>query len=554
MPRLDAVPEAEQCHAEPAPKAAAPPDACAQYAAQAGNQQVARRAADPVPRFAPVVPLLSRAPTATARPPRSSGPAPKKAKGKVGMYSTVDFASNFVYAIDRLTQTKATWTDADLDLDPDQEQLINQLRAALQLGWEKRNWTGALNAFNAVNPSLREQLETARQAGLGAPYIKAAYSNLEWISKTALGGAYHQEHDKAKANLDMPAPDKAYMEPLFKDAVAKFKHAEKFHEEAKKLGADFAVLAIQTKWGRKWADPGKGKAFYELVTLPGSLEDKLAEARKGGYVALAAGYTDLVATVSDSTAAVVESTMDAGAKWAAKQAAKAAGKRAISLNHAAKNFERWADVGKKIGQGANVLAIIAEGIKLVDAISKGDWDSVLDSSIEIGINAAELALGAEGALILPITMTVRATIHALTLISDISKWGQRERARMAAGRFIQDVTKIGQNAVLDFAADVELSLSADQPAVQSVATDKAVKAAPKIAAHLAYLATHLDKNWRHIGSYPSMVGHIGKAREAIRNPKGVTGTPFEVLESCKDVFVGTNDLAKYVQRVYKEPS
>ena len=496
----------------------------------------------------------SRAARSVARPShrrlRSGVP-----RGTTEVVDTEASYNNFIGALSRVVTTKGGW-HGSWELTDEHDDLIVLVRRVLQLGYERKTWGAALTLWESTAPRIHDELAIARQAGVPSGLVDGAAAQAKWVASTVEGGAYHEAHDEALAGNRFEQPDLAHAESQFKDAKKKYEQSQWFAEKALPLLGDAGGMAVGAK-------SGMGKAVTDLVMLPGSIADKLEAAKKLGVVGQTATAIDLVNVVLDAADNSVKVVATAMARvQRARQAALLAKSgltdairlEATGLGASAARFDKIAGTLDKLGSAANVLAIVADGIKLVDALLKSpvDWDAVFDSGMEIGLNAAELALGADGAPILAIAIIVRAEIAILGMVSDQIKWAKRETARGAAADFIGVAAKIARLQASDFIADCELAING-QGAVREIATKKVLQDAPKLAKSLTVLGSHVERHAKDsIGGYPDMVASLGSAAIGLFNSPAPTADPLNVAQQCEVVFAAANALARHVQRAYKE--
>ena len=168
-----------------------------------------------------------------------------------------------------------------------------------------------------------------------------------------------------------------------------------------------------------------------------------------------------------------------------------------------------------------------------------DWNAIVDSGLEIGLNAAELALGADGAPILAIVMVIKIEIAILGMVSDQIKWAKRETARGAAADFIGVAAKIAKHQASGFVADCELAVGAKQPRVAELATAKVLREAPQVAKALQVLSSHIARHSKDsIGGYPDMVSALGRDAMRFFNNPAPPEDPLNVAEQLQVVFAG----------------
>jgi hypothetical protein len=485
-----------------------------------------------------------------ARAPQPQAP-PKRFETNVELVDTEVAYSNFLGAMSRVIDNKGgapgTW-----ELMDSHQELIASMRRVLQYGYDRNTWGPALQLWESVSHRFDEELSAAREAGVRPAQVKIAADQLKYVTKTVEGGAYHEAHREALSDSTLVQPDLVHAQAKLKVAEKKYLEAEFFGEKVKPLVGDAVGMAGGAK-------SGTGKAVWDLVALPGTIDTKLAWAKKQGIVGQTATAIDLVNVIGDSADNVVKLYAAAFVPHLRTARNLALSQRlageAARYEKVLGAWEKRLKLFEKIGKGANVAAIIAEGIKLADALQKSpvDWNAIVDSGLEIGLNAAELALGADGAPILAIVMVIKIEIAILGMVSDQIKWAKRETARGAAADFIGVAATIAKHQASGFVADCELAVSAKQPRVAELATAKVLREAPKVAKSLQVLSSHIARHSKDsIGGYPDMVSALGRDAMRVFNNPAPPEDPLNVAEQLQAVFAGANSLARHVQGAYKE--
>ena len=485
-----------------------------------------------------------------ARAPQPQAP-PKRLETKVEHVDTEVAYSNFLGALSNVIRDKGGAPGTWELIDPHQE-LIASMRRVLQYGYDRNTWGPALQLWQSVSHRFDEELSMARDAGVRAAHVKIAADQLKWVTKIVEGGAYHEAHREALSDSTLVPPDLVHAQAKLKVAEKKYLDAEFFAEKAKPLVGDAVGMAGGAK-------SGTGKAVADIVLLPGTIANKLEWAKKQGIVGQTATAIDLVNVIGDSADNVVKLYAAAFVPHLRMSRNLALSQRlageAAKYEKIAGAWEKRLKVFEKIGQGANVAAMIAEGIKLADALQKSpvDWNAIVDSGLEIGLNAAELALGADGAPILAIVMVIKIEIAILGMVSDQIKWAKRETARGAAADFIGVAAKIAKHQANSFVADCELAVGATQPRVAEIATAKVLREAPKVAKSIQVLSSHIARHSKDsIGGYPDMVSALGRDAMRVFNNPAPPEDPLNVVQQLEAVFAGANSLARHVQSTYKD--
>ena len=109
--------------------------------------------------------------------------------------------------------------------------------------------------------------------------------------KLFVPAAYQAEKDEAVGNSELQAPDAAQMAGRFAQAEAELKEAEELFKKSLKLVSGLGKLAGVEQ-------PAKVKKIVDMVMAPGTIVEKLEQARKNGIATTA---VELVAKVTEAT-------------------------------------------------------------------------------------------------------------------------------------------------------------------------------------------------------------------------------------------------------------
>lgn len=431
------------------------------------------------------------------------------------------------------------------DLHPRHRELLVRLNAALLIrGTDPQK---ALEQWQPLERALRAEI--AQSAKFPAFTADVRGIPLEQIAtlgeKTFVAGAYYAAKSEKKAEGHLEAPDKAALAAKLEKAEGTYVDAKKMYEEAAKLGAEF----VTSNSGLKKIPGGD---VVELVLAAGSIEEKLAAARKGLGVGTVA---DLAAKVSGVSANLMKQTSSIGVAYCAKMGARAVAKgateQAANLKSLGTKFGALAGWAEKVSKGASILSVLNDYKNLVTAIANRDFDAAMSAAADLAVDGAPLVFG--GALAAPLAasvVVVKAQLEAIHLAAAFIRWCKDETVRLAALDFVEDCTKLAKSSAYDLVADAEIILDPTKSAVHHIAEQQLIREGKRVATGLAAIASHVQSTEKtSIGGYARVRDALGKdALNALWMPHE---EPLIAADQVAAVFKGANQMATFVKHNYK---
>jgi len=401
----------------------------------------------------------------------------------------------------------------------------------------------ALNLWSSIQPDLGAVLRKAPEFVDGD--VGQVQQNLNYVGdKVIRPAAYHEAHSQAVAHSSLQAPDLAFQQQRLEEAEAELEQAQSFAEEGAKI-LSMGVSKIVMK------DDGIGKEIFELVTIKGTIKEKLEKAKEMGIVGQTATAIELVGKIAGLKNTIIQTTMEylkGRAERLAEEAIKAGLKE---LSHhwkeLAEGYEKSIGSLKTLGKVLGMVGVLADAIRAFKAAFNGDWEEALKSAASAGMGTLA-ALGAEGsgALLGAITITIKAEIEAFHLAAEFIRWCKEETVREVAGGFVEACNTLAKNVAFDFIADIDLAFGGGQ--VGDMAQSQVTHKAKAMADGLKWLGQEFG---RRQDKWPGMTVALGpQAARALSNPIDNPGDPLSVAQMVRDVFGGANEMAKYVKEHY----
>jgi hypothetical protein len=467
--------------------------------------------------------------------------------------------NNYIALINGIDHQVMNWKQpGPIDVSPsDAHDLVSAHRDLLvnlhtALVMIKTTPVQALALWEKISPAVHGEVEKSLAAGLAASELAGVRQQMTYLNDTLFApAAYAAAKRDAEAQGGLEAPDTALLADRFKKAEGELEEANKLFEESLKIAAGTAKLA-------GLGAPKEVKEIIEMVMLPGSIDEKLAYARKHGMAGTAA---ELLAKVTGATGTIIKNVGEVGEKVLdarkaivlSRGASKATKEAAERLEKVAGKFKKLAAAGKAIGTAASYAAVIADGVKLVSALSRGDYDEALKAGSDMAIDAAPLLLGEDVAGPLAVVVVVvKSELEVWKLAAEFIRWCKDETVRQAAESFVKQCDVIAKGAAIGLVADCTLLLNASSASVQAIALKKANQEAANVSKGIRALATHVTSKGKDaIGGYPDVVASLGRPAIA------AMGVVFDendgvllVANQIADVFHGANEMAKYVKAHY----
>jgi len=503
------------------------------------------------------LPELAKANPAKAHPDKRGAPArPKPAKtGKPPPKLGVD---QYIALLNGTVQLLADEQQlGSINVDPsDPKDLVAAhrdmlLRLQHALHWVKDSPVEALDLWDKVRSQIAGELGKAVDAGLESGKIAGPLRQLAEAEKERfVPAAYWAAKHKAEGESKLEAPDAAQMAGKFTQAEAELKDADRLFKESLKLTSGLGNLAGLSQ-------PAEVKKIVDLVMTPGTIVEKLEQARKNGIATTA---VELVVQVSKATGTLVKTVGQVGTKVIearkalalANGATKVATDAVKQLEGVAANFQKLVKAGEMIGKAASYAAVIADGFKLVSAVYHGDWSKALSAGKDLAFDAAPLLLGAEVAGPLTVVVgVVQAELEAIRLAAGILRSAKVATVSLAALDFVEQCNVVAKPA-RSLVADCDLMLDESKPpGVREVAERKANGQAATVSNAIRELSSHVSRKSKDaIGGHPELVEALG--REAIAAMNLDWGdNALLVRNQIQDVFHGANQMARFVGEKYK---
>ena len=468
-------------------------------------------------------------------------------------------ANNYIALINGIDHQVMNWKQpGPIDVSPsDAHDLVSAHRDLLvnlhtALIMIKTAPVQALSLWEKISPAVHAEVEKSLAAGVEASDLSGVRQQMTYLNDNLFApAAYAAAKRDAEAQGGLEAPDTALIADRFKKAEGELEEANKLFEESVKLAAGTGNLA-------GLGAPKEVKEIIEMVMLPGSIDEKLEYARKHGMAGTAA---ELLAKVTGATGTLIKNVGEVGEKILdarkavilGRGASKATKEAAEQLEKVAGKFKKLAAAGRAIGTAASYAAVIADGVKLVSALSRGDYDEAVKAGTDMAIDAAPLLLGADVAGPLAVVVVVvKAELEVWKLAAEFIRYCKDETVRQAAESFVKQCDVIAKGAAVGLVADCTLLLNASSASVQAIALKKANQEAANVSKGLRALSSHLtSKSKDAIGGYPLVVASLGRPAIA------AMGVIFDendgvllVATQIADVFHGANAMAKYVKEHY----
>ena len=432
-----------------------------------------------------------------------------------------------------------------------QRELLESLRKAMLLlyagGGRGGNGQAALALWDGLRPRLRAAMRLAIAVGVPAGDVDAIAAGLDELEqKLFVPAAYYDARDEARETSGVEAPDLAFEQERLEAAVEELEAAKKLEETATKVAVAGAkatgVEQVKTV-----------TEIYELVRAPGEIAEKLAHAKKKGILGPAATGADLVAKVESAATTTAGLACEAMKGYAeGKQAVAATRELAEQWEKVAKRWGEKVDRLKVVGKAVAVIAIVADGLKLIDALAHGDLEEAASEAGDTLIDVAA-AFGPEGSapLVGAVVIGVKIEIAAMHMAAEFIRWCRDETVRQAAGSFVEACDTVAKNVALDFVGDSELALSAD-PRLSAIAARRLPESAAGVKQGLQFIGAQLNQgNGTRVGDHPDLVAALGPdAVRALTDWVSMPDDPLTLAQRVRDVFAGANALGRYVRAAY----
>jgi hypothetical protein len=432
-------------------------------------------------------------------------------------------------------------------LSPRHHDLLVNLRTAVVMAYSSGpgKHQAALNLWSSIQPDLAGVLRRAPEFVDGD--VSSVQTNLKWVGDQVIRpAAYREAHANAVAHTSLQAPDLAHQQRRLEEAEADLEQAKGFAEEAAKILSQGASAMIMK-------DSDIGKEIFELVSIKGTVEEKLEKAKEMRIVDRTATAVELVGKIAGLKNTIIATTLEYLKGRAERMAEEALRAGLKEVGHhwkeLAEGYHKTIQSFKTVGKVLGMVGVLADAIRAFKAAFSGDWEEALKSAANAGMGLLG-ALGVEGsgALLGAITITIKAEIEAMHLAAEFIRWCKEETVRQAAGRFVESCSTVAHNVAFNFIADVDLAIGggasgqiSDMAATQLTSHAKAMSDAIK---WLGQEAARGSEKW------PGMTSALGPAAvHALSNPLDAPNDPLTVAQQVREIFAGANAMAKYVREL-----
>ncbi len=424
--------------------------------------------------------------------------------------------------------------------------LLLKLRSAVALAYSPKpgEHQAALNLWTFIQPDLAAAVKHAPEFVDGD--VGSIQHDLSWLDEQLIRpAAYREAHAEAVAHSSLKAPDLAFQQHQLEEAEVELEQARGFAEDAAKIVSMGVSSAIMK-------ETDAGKEIFELITIKGTIQEKLEKAKEKGIVEQTATAIELVGKIAGLKNTIIQTTLDLLKHRAEKLAEKALEEGARQLakhwREVAEGYEK--DIGslKALGKVLGMVGVLADAIRAFKAALDGDWDEALKNAASAGMGVLG-ALGVEGGgpLLAGITITMKAEIEAIHLAAEFTRWCKEETVRVAASGFIDACSLVARNVAFDFMADLDLMLTSGNAAVSQMAGQQMMARVGKMNQGLAYLRARAVVSQT---KWPGLYATLGsQAQRALTNPFNPED-PLSLAQQLSTIFEGANAMATYVKEHY----
>jgi hypothetical protein len=424
--------------------------------------------------------------------------------------------------------------------------LLTKLRSTVVMAYSPKpgEHMAALNLWTFIQPDLASAMKHAPEFVEGD--VGGIQQNLNWLDEQLIRpAAYREAHAQAVVHSSLKAPDLKFLQIQLEEAEVELEQVKGYVEDMAKMASMGLSTAVMK-------EVDVGKEIFELVTIKGTIQEKLEKAKEKGIVETNATGIELVTKIIGLRNTIIQTTMELLKRRAHKFAEKA-------LEEGAKQIARhWKDVAegyeskiaslKAFGKALGVVGVLADAIRAFKAALDGNWGDAVKNAASAGMGVLG-ALGAEGGgpMLLAITITMKAEMEAIHLAAEFTRWCKEETVRVAATDFVNACQVVARNVAYDFAADVDLMLGSGNAAVSQMAAQQMMARAGKMQSGLAYLRSRagLSKD-KWPGLYTAM---SAQAVQALTNPFNPED-PLSLAQQMSAIFEGANAMAAYVKQHY----
>lgn len=444
-------------------------------------------------------------------------------------------------------------------MDAEQRATLLDLRTALIGARTDGKEEQGLALFEKAEATIRAALPKAQALGIPAEDISHVADQLNDVSKQLMvPAAYKAAHGEAMQNTTLERPDEASGEAALKQAVDDFNAAEALAEHVTNLTGE-AVMKLVAD------DFPMGKDIIELVKFPGTAAEKMKKAGQMDPLLASATVVDLVGKFNGAMLTIVKTSCLVMKRYSEAREAVFIARGAKELAKEAKESAEFFDGGIKtvetLSKAVAVVSVVADSLKMINAIAKGRWGEVVDTTVDLAVDAVPLVAGEAAAEVAAplaaVGLAIKAEVVLFETWAEIAKWCHDQQFRNAAGNFIDGCRTVYQNVAADFVGDIEVYFSSSDPLLRDAAMQQMTSHGPGILQGLTFLSGHVaSSDPQALGGHPDLVKALGP--EAVSVLSGdlahplMPDDPFGLADAVKTVFAGANNMSRYVARTYPE--
>jgi len=428
--------------------------------------------------------------------------------------------------------------------------LLLKLRSAVVMAYSPKlgEHQAALNLWTFIQPDLATAVKHAPEFVEGD--VGSIQHDLSWLDEQLIRpAAYREAHAESVAHSSLKAPDLAFQQHQLEEAEVELEQAKSFAEDAAKIISMGVSSAIMK-------ETDAGKEIFELITIKGTIQEKLEKAKEKGIVEQTATAIELVGKIAGLKNTIIQTTMELlktrAKRFAEKALEEGAKQLAKHWEEVAEGYEKNIASLKTLGKVLGMVGVLADAIRAFKAALDGDWDEALKNAASAGMGVLG-ALGVEGGgpLLAGITITIKAEIEAIHLAAEFTRWCKEETVRVAASSFIDACSLVARNVAYDFIADVDLMLTSGNAAVSQMAAQQMMARVGKMQQGLAYLRARAALSQ---AKWPGLYATLGsQGLQALTNPFNPED-PLSLAQQLSAIFEGANAMATYVKEHFPTDS
>jgi len=437
--------------------------------------------------------------------------------------------------------------------------LLEELRTALMLVYEQKKGAShdALDLWESIKGNLWAELRRAPKiVHQGVRELDEMIGkDLNWIDKEFIRpAAYWEAHREGLAHSDLQAPDLVSQQTLLDKEEEELEQAKELSEEAGKLVSEGIAAAVLK-------DTNMGKEIFELVTVKGTIQEKLEKAKEKGIVEQSATAVELVSKIAGLKNTIIKTTFEV-LKGRAERLAKEAIEKgteevAKHWEALAEDYGEYAEKLKTVGTVIGIIGAAADAIRAFKAAVNGDWEEAASKAASAGMGILS-ALGPEGSapLLAALVIGVKVEIAAMHMAAEFIRWCKDETVRDAAKDFIDICVKVSKWPAQDLVADVEAWYNPSNAAIKDLIKKRLLGYVPDMRTGLAAIGAEVQcTEARCLGGHSDLVDALGNdAKRVLMAPFAFPEDPLSMATQIHDVFAGANAMARYVRDRYPRDS